>query len=234
VTKDEIVSGYEYAKGEYIVVDPDELDKMRTASDKSINVAAFTRPGALDPLYYTERSYYLLPSGKAGQVPYAVLQKVMTQEERYALAQLIFAGREQLAVVRPVGRLLVMTMLSFAAQVKKPAAFEDELTEVKTPAKELHLASSLIEAATVEDLDFDQYLDTYTSKLRELIEAKAEGKQLVAPAAEEQPQIINLMDALKRSLNATKKQRNHAGSKTSAGRTKRRGAHGKVARRKTG
>jgi DNA end-binding protein Ku len=234
VEKGQIVSGYEFAKDEYVVVDLKELESMRTASDKTINVAAFIRPKALDPVYYTERSYYLVPSGKAGQVPFAVLREVMADEERYAVAQVIFSGREQLALVRPLDRLLLMTMLSFAAQVKEPAPFEDEVADVKLPAKERELAKSLIDTATVEDFDFGQYVDTYTSKLRELIEAKAEGKRIVVSPPEEEPHVINLMDALKRSLNATKKQRSRAKSKTATGRTRVHRARSRSNKRKTG
>ena len=86
---------------------------MRTASDKTIRVDTFIAPDALDPIYFSDRSYYLVPSGKADQHPFGVLQQVMAQENRYAVAQVIFAGRDQLVLLRPFGRLLAMTMLSF-------------------------------------------------------------------------------------------------------------------------
>src|SRR5262249_1861584 len=130
VNKDEIVSGYEYAKGEYIIVDPVEQNKLRTENDKAINIETFFRPEALDPIYYTERSYYLVPNGKVAQKPFAMLQKVMSNQNRYAVAQIVFAGREQLVLVRPIHDLLLMTMLSYDSQIKKPSAFEDEAPDV--------------------------------------------------------------------------------------------------------
>ena len=181
VTKDDIVSGYEISKGEYVLVDPEEIDKLRTENDKAINIDTFIRSDAIDPIYFTERSYYLVPSGKVGQKPYAVLQKVMTEHERSAVGQVVFAGREQLVLLRPLDGLLAMTMLSYDSQVKKPTSFEDEAPEVEITDKELKLAESLVEASTADHFDFSQYHDTYTSKLKELIEAKTSGRKIVAP-----------------------------------------------------
>src|SRR5207249_5212812 len=93
VAKDEIVSGYEYAKGEYVVIEPEELAKMRTASDKTIRVDTFIAPDALDPISFSDRSYYLVPSGKADQHPFAMRQQVMARESRYAVAQVILGCR---------------------------------------------------------------------------------------------------------------------------------------------
>src|SRR5438445_448220 len=104
VSKDEIVSGYEIAKGEYVIVDPEELDKLRTENDKAISIDTFIRPESIDPIYFSERSYYLAPNGKVGQKPFAVLQKVMQDEKRFAVAQVVFAGREQLVLLRPVDK----------------------------------------------------------------------------------------------------------------------------------
>src|SRR5262245_19330427 len=128
VDKDEIVSGYEYAKGKYVIVDPAELDKLRSENDKAISIDSFIRPEAIDPMYFGGRSYYLVPSGHVAQKPYAVLQEVMDKQQRYGIAQLVFAGREQIAVVRPVNNLLAMTILNYADQVKKPKSFEEEVT----------------------------------------------------------------------------------------------------------
>lgn len=204
VSNDEIVSGYEYAKGQYVLIDPAELKKLRPGADKAINVDVFILPGALDPLHYTEQSYYLTPVGTAGQKPYAVLQKVMAAENRYAVATMVFAGREHVVVIRPVGGLLVVTVLSYDAQMKKPATFQDEVPDVQVSAEEVKLARTLIEASTAEDFDFAKYRDEYTSQVKELIEAKAAGKNIVAGRTEEEPAVINLMDALRQSLDRAK------------------------------
>ncbi len=204
VSKDEIVSGYEYAKGQYVLIDPEEIAQLRPGADKSINIDAFIRPADLDPMYFTERTYFLAPDGKVGQKSYAVLQKVMAEEERWAVATMILAGRENVVAVRPVGRLLAVTVLSFSAQLKKPAAFDDEIPDVQAAAEEVKLARTLIEGATAEEFDFGKYEDQYTGQVAALIERKAKGKKVVAARKEEEPAVINLMDALRQSLEATR------------------------------
>ena len=123
VTKDEVVSGYEYAKGKYVLIEPEELNKVRKEDDKSITIDLFIHPDALDPIYFTGRSFYLTPDGAVGQKPYEVLQRVMKDQQRYAVVRIILSGRQQIALVRPVEGLLVMSILNYDDQVKKPSAF---------------------------------------------------------------------------------------------------------------
>src|SRR5262249_2639514 len=106
VPSTDIVSGYEYTKEQYVVVDPDDIDKMRTPDDKAITVSAFVAPDAIDLMYYDERTYYLVPDGPVGQRPYGVLLQAMEEEGRYAIAQVMMHGREQLVLLRPMDKLL--------------------------------------------------------------------------------------------------------------------------------
>jgi DNA end-binding protein Ku len=236
VPNEEIVSGYEVAKGQYVLVKPDELKKLRAEADKSIEIDVFINPDELDPLYFTDRSYYLTPSGKAGQKPYAVLQRVMADEQRYAIATMVFSGREQIVVVRPMGRLLTATVLSFADQIKSPKAFEEEVPDEKVEAQEVKLARTLIEASTDAKFDFDKYQDEYSTKVMKLIERRSAGKHVVAARADEEPAIINLMDALKQSLQEARHPGN--GKPASRGKSAARGGksrgHSAAGRRKTG
>jgi DNA end-binding protein Ku len=205
VSNDEIVSGYEYAKGEYVLIDPKELAKLRTGSDKVINIDAFVHPEALDPMYFTDRSYYLAPDGKVGQKPYAVVQQVMATENRHAIGTMVLAGREQVVLIRPLDKLLTFTLLSYAEQFKKPSAVADEVADVAATEEELRLAKTLVAASTAKHFDFDHYRDKYTDEVSKLIEAKAAGKKVVAVSHEEAPPVINLMDALRRSLEQTQR-----------------------------
>ena len=230
VSNDEIVPGYEYAKKKYVILDKDELAKLRTHSEKAIDIDVFIRPDALEPLYYSDRTYYLAPDGRVADKPYAVLHDVMAKENRHAVATMIFSGREQVAVVRPMGRLLAVTLLNYDETVKKPEAFATEVPEVEVPAKERELAQSLVRASTADDFDFSKYRDEYANKLTKLIEAKAAGKKLVAAHKHDEPVIINLMDALRQSL-----QQAGQGKKAN-GREGKSAAHKKSSRprRKTG
>jgi DNA end-binding protein Ku len=200
VKNEDIVSGYEHAKDQYVVVDTEELDKLRTEDDKAIKIDAFVRPDTIDPMYFAGRSYYLLPDGPVGQRPYAVLQQAMANEKEYALAQVVFSGREQLVMLRPVGRLIVMSMLNLDNEMTKPAAFEDDVPKVDVTPDEMNLAKTLIKSITPSKLDFAKYKDIYTEKLAALIQAKVEGKEVVAAPATSEPHVISLMDALKQSV----------------------------------
>lgn len=200
VTNDQIVSGYEYSKGQYVIVNPDELDKLRTEDDKAIKIDAFISPDDLDPVYYTGRTYYLLPDGPVGQKPYAVVHKAMVDEERYAVAQIVMHGKEQTVLLRPIDNLLAMSMLNYEDEVTKPSAFEEEAPKTEVSPDELKLAKTLIAVSTPKKFDFATYKDMYTEKLTKLIEAKVAGEEIVAPPVHEQAQIINLMDALKASV----------------------------------
>jgi DNA end-binding protein Ku len=200
VPNDEIVSGYEHSKGQYVVVDTSELDKLRTEDEKAINIGEFIRSEALDLIYSTGKSYYLVPDGPVAQKPYAVLHEGMVELKRHAVAQVVMHGKEQVVLVRPMNGLLTMTLLNYDNQITKPSTFEDEITTPKIEPEELKLAKTLIEASTPKTFDFAKYKDTYTEKLTKLIEAKVAGQEVVAPPVHEHAQIINLMDALKQSV----------------------------------
>ena len=200
VSTDQIVMGYEFAKGQYVIIDTDEINKLRSESDKSINVNAFVPDDAIDPIYHSGRTYYLTPDGPVGQKPYTLLRQTMADENVCAVAQVVISNKEQLVLLRPVENLLAMTVLTYDSEVKKPAAFEDEVAEVQADEEELKLTRMLVEALTKPEIDLSQYKDVYTEKLTELITAKVEGKELVTPPAEDQPQVINLMEALKASV----------------------------------
>jgi len=200
VAGDQIVSGYEYSKGQYVVVDTDELDKLRTEDDKAINIDTFVAPSELDPVYASGKTYYLVPDGPVAQKPYVVLQKAMVEMGRYAVARVVMHGKEQVVWLRPMDDLLSMTILSYDHEITKPSAFEEELVKSAIEPDELKLAKTLIDASTSKKLDFAKYKDIYTEKLTQLIEAKVAGKEIVAAPVHEQAHIINLMDALRQSV----------------------------------
>ena len=217
VTQDEIVSGYEFAKGQYAVIDPDEIDKLRSENDRSINVDSFVKADEIDPLYYSGQSYYLLPDGPIGQKPYALIQQSMADEGLQGVGTVVLSNRERLVLLRPMENLIAMTVLQHDAQVKKPDVFRDELADVGEASKqELKLTKQLLEALVEPNFDLASYKDNYVEKLSELIEAKVEGKELVSPQATREPQIINLMDALKESVKRAKPSGGRSASKSTA------------------
>lgn len=200
VSKDEIVLGYEYAKGQYTIVDPEEIEKLRSENDRAISIEEFIESDQLDAMYLDGRHYYLVPETPVGQKPYAVLHEAMAKRNRAGVARVVFSGKEQIVLVRPVDGMLMMSMLNYDAKVRKPEAFRDEVKPQDTSQQEVKMAEMLIDAQTSETFDFAKYEDLYTERLTELINAKVEGKDVVAPPADEEVSVINLMDALKQSL----------------------------------
>lgn len=197
---DQIISGYEYGKDQYVVIDPEEIQKIRPQSDRSISIAGFVKPDAIDPLYYSGKTYYLAPDGVAGNKPYALLHRGMQENDVCALAQIVLSGRESLVVVRPVDRVLAMEFLHYARSVRTVHEYRDLIEEQTSSKEELALANTLIAASTIEDLDLAAYEDPYVAELKQLIEAKVQGKEIVQVEAHEEPRILNLMDALKKSV----------------------------------
>jgi DNA end-binding protein Ku len=212
----DIVSGYEYSKGQYVVIDTDELDKLRTEDDKAIRVDVFVAPVAIDPVYLTGKNYYLVPEGPVGPKAYQVIYQGMVEANRHAIAQVVMHGKEQLVMLRPHDGLLVMSVLNFSNQVAGTSAFDEEIPKGDVDPKELQLAMTLIKASATDKLDLSQYKDVYTEKLTKLIEAKVAGQELVSPPPSEPAHVINLMDALRQSVERMKKPTPSAASKPAA------------------
>lgn len=200
LSNDQICSGYEFTKGQYVVIDPQEVSKLRKESDKSINIRGFVRPEDVDPIYYGGRTYYLLPEGVAGGKPYALLHGGMTDANVQAIATVIISGREQLVLLRPMEDMLVMSVLHYAKKVKASDEFSRELEEQEMSDEEKALTSTLISASFVEDFKIASYKDEYIENLGKLIKLKVDGKEIVEAVEHEEPKIINLMDALKKSV----------------------------------
>jgi DNA end-binding protein Ku len=199
VSNDEIVSGYEFAKDQYVVLDKAETQQARATGERTIELEKFIAPAEFDPIWFNGSDYYLLPAGTPGQKPYALLYRAMIDEERQALGRATLWGRDYLVLVRPYERLLLMSILKFASQLRMPKEFQDQAPEMKLSADELKLGRMLIEATSAE-ADLASYRDTYTDRLKELVDAKLEGREVVETHEEESPSVINLMDALRQSV----------------------------------
>lgn len=216
VTQDQIIMGYEYSKGQYVVIDTAELEKLRTESDKAISIDTFIKPEDVDPIYFSDKSYYLTPDGPAGQKSFALLQQAMVDQGLWAVAKVVMHGKEQVVLVRPMEKLLGMTTLCYQSQVKAPSSFEDELGTPDLSSEEMKLVNMLVSATAEKPFDHAEYRDLYTERLTKLIESKIEGKELVAAPSEEPAQVINLMDALKQSVAKVTAVRAPAAARTTA------------------
>ena len=217
VTKDEIVSGYEYKKNKYVEFDKAELDELRFDDEKAINIDAFMAPDQIDPIYLSGRNLFLVPAGPAGQKPYALLYDVMEEKNRCAIGAVVMSGHDEVVLIRPTDGLLIMSILYREDQIKNPAEFQNEVKGIKATAQELKLAGMLVDEATPREFDFSKYKDQYMVRISEAIDAKLKGKE-ISPKPQEKPQrVVNLMDALRKSLDrrreAAKQSRPRASSR---------------------
>jgi len=207
VPNTDIVKGFEFEKGRYVVVGDEDLDKVRVESTRVINLERFTEADAIDPIYL-ERPYYLAPDGAVARDAFAVIREGM--KGKAGIGKLALYGREYLIKVQPRERGLVMYTLRHANEIRSMDAI-DELADMPDTVKpdEVKLARQVI--GTFEgDLDFSAYRDEYQDGLREIIDAKIEGREVVAPEVEAPPKVVNLMDALRKSLDTISASRKKA------------------------
>jgi DNA end-binding protein Ku len=199
VPNKEIIEGYEFAKGHFIEFSKEELDALRSEREKALVVDAFIAPDEIDPIYFDGRMYYLIPSGTVAMEPYSLVAAAMEKKRRWGVGQVVFSGRQQLALVRPIDGVLSMAMLNYEAEIRKPAEIKGEFTKAETTPRKLKLAEELIGEWHEKHFDFGRYKDRYREKVVKAIEAKRKGHELPAPE-EEEPPVINLMDALRQSI----------------------------------
>ena len=197
---DDIVSGYQFDKDRYVIIEPEELEKLWRESDKAVNIEAFVPCDAIEPRFYSGRTNFLVPDGPVALKSYSLLHKVMVQANRYGFAKIVLNGKEQLVLLRPVENLLAMSFLSYSSEMKSLDEFRGEAPTVEVDPAEIKLAKTLVDALTVNEFDLSEYEDSYTANLTKLVEAKVKGEQIVTPPEESTPQVTNLMEALQQSI----------------------------------
>lgn len=205
VTKDEIVLGYEYESGHFALVDPEEKDAAQEGRERVMSLDTFVDLHSIDPLYFEGGSYYLLPDGKVAEKPYAVLVQALEARKCCAVGELALGEKEQLMMLRSTDGLLMLNALHYASELKSAKTFQDEVPSAKVSREELKLAETLIDVSAKKRFELDKYEDDYTLRLQDLIKAKIAGKEISVSSKEELPPVINLMDALKKSVAAKKK-----------------------------
>ena len=201
VENDEIVRGYEFRKNEYVVVTEEELDSLPVESSRAIDIAQFVDIQEIDPVYF-QKSYYLAPTGPAAK-PYHLLAKVLEDEERVAVAKIALRDKEHLAVVRARDGLLMLETMFWPDEIREPA-FDELDKKVTIREQEVTMAKSLI-ANLTEPWDPTAYQDEYREALLELIDKKAAGETVEVAPQEQPAKVIDLMEALKASVEASTK-----------------------------
>ncbi|GAC1324421.1 MAG: Ku protein [Thermoleophilaceae bacterium] len=221
VPYENVVKGYEITPEQYVVVTQEELDALDPAKTKTIDIEDFVDLAEIDPIYY-DHAYYLLPDRGAAKA-YKLLLTAMADAQKVAIARVVIRTKEQLVAIRPSGELLAMTTMNFADEVIPHDRF-DELPgeEVETAKREIDMARQLIESLTAE-FEPGRYHDTYRERVLDLVERKAEGKEIAVQPVEEPQEVPDLMAALEASVRAARESRDDDEPKPKPSGARRRG-----------
>jgi DNA end-binding protein Ku len=193
----EIAKGYEFEKGRYVVMNEDDIAKVRPESTRVIDLVQFADAASIDPIYF-ERPYYLAPDGAMATEAFAVMREGM--KGKAGIGKLALYGREYLVAVQPRERGMVMYTMRHAKELRSMDNIEElDNVPVKIKPEEIKLAKQVIENFEA-DLNLTEFRDEYQEELQRIIEAKIAGEEVVATTEEAPPKVVNLMDALRQSL----------------------------------
>ena len=204
VDPDEIVKGYQYSKGSYVLLDDEELDAVKLESKKTLELTQFVDSSEIDPLYY-ERPYYVVPADDLAEEAFVVLREALRDTKKVALGQLTLRGREYVVSLKPCGRGILLETLRYADEVVKAQGYFRDIPDAKPDPEMLDLAEALIEKKTAK-FDPGKFHDRYVDALKELIERKrkSKGARIEAEEEEDAPRrgsnVVDLMAALKKSI----------------------------------
>ncbi|HZU73227.1 MAG TPA: Ku protein [Acidimicrobiales bacterium] len=214
VSYEDLAKGYELYPGQYVMIDPDELDSLDPVATQTIDIEDFVSLDEIDPLYY-DTTYYLAPDPR-GTKAYRLLLDAMRDSGRVGIARVVLRTKQYLCAVRPVGELLALTTMNFADEIVAEEEIEAPEPAQAPSERELTMARQLIDSLTTE-FQPDRYHDTYREQVLALIEAKAEGQELVSQPAAAPAPVIDLMAALEASLAGSKGARPAGGAEAKAG-----------------
>jgi len=204
ITSNEIVKGYEYDKDKYVVITDEEIEKIKTEKEKSIQILHFAQLNQISPVYY-EKTYQAAPEA-GGEKAFELLRSALMAEQKVAIGKTVMGTKDTLMAIIPREDGILISTMFYADEVKE---IQKQYTKPQVAAQELDMAKLLINSM---DTPFDpsRYKDEYQARLRELIEAKISGKEVVAAEPESAGKVIDLMEALKASVEKAKKNKETA------------------------
>lgn len=201
IDRTEVVKGYEFSKGQYVLFSDEELKSMEEKSTQQIDITEFVKSDLIDPIYFA-KPYYLAPD-KQGNRAYALLARALEETGRWAVAKYAARGKGYLVVIRPVGKGLVMQQLYYPNEIR--SMDELDLGDSTVKDSELKMAIQLAEMSASDEFRPDQYRDEVQDRIREQIQRKIEGEEIATAAEEPKAQVIDLMEALRKSLGGSSK-----------------------------
>ncbi|PXV85711.1 Ku protein [Lachnotalea glycerini] len=199
VTNDEIVKGYEFEKGRYVTIGEEELEKIKTKKDKTIHIEHFAKMSDVDSIYY-EKNYYVVPE-KGAEKAFELLRQAMMFQEEIAIAKTVIGTKEQLLVLYPNKNTIIAKTLFYQEELQE---IPNTQLNIQINEPELEMAKTLISTMT-EKFDIAKYRDEYQQRLKEAIETKIKGQNIVSVDTSAPSNVIDLMEALKKTVEMTKK-----------------------------
>ena len=209
VPYEDLVKGYEYEKGEYVVLTDEDFEKAAAETSKTISITDFVDVEEIDPMFF-ETPYYLVP-GKSADHAYVILRETLKETQKAGIAKVAFREREHLAAVKPHGRALMLDIMHFPEEITPAGELELPAEKAKITDKELKLAEQLVESMTAK-FDPKKYKDTYRERLEELIEKKLEGKTIHVKTTKRKAttNVVDITALLQKSLRASGKHKTKA------------------------
>ncbi|HET9336902.1 MAG TPA: Ku protein [Sphingomicrobium sp.] len=204
VDKDEIMKGYEVSKGEYVLLDPEEIEKVKLESRKTLELTQFVKLADIDPIYY-DKPYYVTPADDLAEEAFVVVRDALKKTGKVGIGQLAMRGQEYVVSLKPCGRGMVLETLRYADEVNKSSSYFRDIGDAKPDPDLLEMAETLIEKKT-RDFDAGEFENRYIDALTKLIaeKQKKKGKRIIQDDEAERPlkgsNVIDLMAALKKSL----------------------------------
>ncbi len=204
VSNDEIVKGWEVSKGQFVIVEEADLEAIaQHDTSRAIDISRFVPLEQVDPLFF-DRTYFLAPSSAGGQRrPYVLLLEAMKETGMAAIGRMVIRGNENLVLIRPKGDALVLETLFLAEDVRSQAEIDEAVGETEVQEAELQLARQLIDGL-VGEFEPEELRSEYRQNLRQLLEAKLKGEEIAKPEPVADAPVVDLMDALRKSVAATK------------------------------
>lgn len=219
IDRDDIIKGYELSKGEYVLLDDDEIEAVKVESKKTLELVQFVDVHEIDPLYF-EKPYYVVPANDLAEEAFIVLREALRKAKKVALGQLSVRGSEKLVAIKPCGNGMLLETLRYADEVKKGQSFFEDIDDDKPPKELLDLATTLIDQKSAP-FDASEFEDRYAEALMKLIEkkAKAKGSKKILedvddPGAASGANVIDLMAALKKSVDKDPAKKRASGKKS--------------------
>jgi DNA end-binding protein Ku len=199
VDKEDKSRGYEVSKGKYVEIEPEEIKAIQVESTHTLDIDKFVPVDEIDRRYF-DRPYYIAPDGKAGEEAFAVIRDAMKDKDRVALAKIVLTNREHIMAIEPMGKILLGTILRFDYEVRYEKEIARSVPSPRVPKEMLGLASHILDAKAGH-FDASQFKDEFETELKKLVKRKAAGKPIEYEEPAERPaNVVNLMEALRQSV----------------------------------